>query len=219
MVGQTRRARSALREQRVSTHTARRCSSFWILVQQVLGFPRHLSQHVGGFVISRGPLTQLVPIENAAMEDRTVIQWDKYDLEALGLLKVDVLGLGMLTAIRKALDHLNAFHGTTDGKALTVGTIPPEDPRDLSDAATGRQCRRLSGRITRADEHAAAAQTQHFLRSRHRSGDRSTGPDPGQHGASVSAPPAGTGDASPIRAMRSAACSNARSAFRFSRSR
>ena len=100
---------------------------FLELVQQVLGFPRHLSQHVGGFVISRGPLTQLVPIENAAMEDRTVIQWDKYDLEALGLLKVDVLGLGMLTAIRKALDHLNAFHGTTDGKALTVGAIPPED--------------------------------------------------------------------------------------------
>ena len=77
---------------------------FLILVQEILGFPRHLSQHVGGFVISRGPLAQLVPIENAAMEDRTVIQWDKDDLEALGLLKVDVLGLGMLTAIRKAID-------------------------------------------------------------------------------------------------------------------
>ena len=98
---------------------------FLVLVQEMLGFPRHLSQHVGGFVISRGPLAQLVPIENAAMEDRTVIQWDKDDLEALGLLKVDVLGLGMLTAIRKALDHLNDFHGTT----LTVGTIPPEDPQ------------------------------------------------------------------------------------------
>ncbi len=100
---------------------------FLVLVQQVLGFPRHLSQHVGGFVISRGPLSQLVPIENAAMEDRTVIQWDKYDLETLGLLKVDVLGLGMLTAIRKALDHLNEYHGTTGVDALTVGAIPPED--------------------------------------------------------------------------------------------
>jgi error-prone DNA polymerase len=98
---------------------------FLILVREILGFPRHLSQHVGGFVISRGPLAQLVPIENAAMEDRTVIQWDKDDLDALGLLKVDVLGLGMLTAIRKSLDHLNAYHGTH----LTVGTVPPEDPQ------------------------------------------------------------------------------------------
>src|SRR4029078_673788 len=68
----------------------------------LVGFPRHLSQHVGGFVISRGPLAQLVPIENAAMPQRSVIQWDKDDLETLGLLKVDVLALGMLSAIRHA---------------------------------------------------------------------------------------------------------------------
>ncbi|MDO3386338.1 error-prone DNA polymerase [Gilvimarinus sp. SDUM040013] len=74
------------------------------LTETLLGFPRHLSQHVGGFVISSGPLYELVPVENAAMPDRTVIQWDKDDLESLGLLKVDVLALGMLTAIRKALD-------------------------------------------------------------------------------------------------------------------
>jgi error-prone DNA polymerase len=73
------------------------------LARTLVGFPRHLSQHVGGFVISRGPLAELVPIENAAMPERTVIQWDKNDLEALGLMKVDVLALGMLTAIRKAL--------------------------------------------------------------------------------------------------------------------
>jgi error-prone DNA polymerase len=97
---------------------------FLILVQEILGFPRHLSQHVGGFVISRGPLAQLVPIENAAMKDRTVIQWDKDDLEALGLLKIDVLGLGMLTAIRKTIDLLNDFHGME----LTVNDVPPEDP-------------------------------------------------------------------------------------------
>jgi error-prone DNA polymerase len=72
------------------------------LINQILGFPRHLSQHVGGFVISAGPLYELVPIENAAMPERTVIQWDKDDLESLGLLKVDILALGMLTAIRKA---------------------------------------------------------------------------------------------------------------------
>jgi len=75
---------------------------FVSLVNEIKGFPRHLSQHVGGFVISQGPLYHLVPIENAAMQDRSVIQWDKDDLESLGLLKVDVLALGMLTAIRKS---------------------------------------------------------------------------------------------------------------------
>ncbi len=80
-------------------------SSPWLRFAQLLrGFPRHLSQHPGGFVISRGPLAELVPVENAAMPERTVIQWDKDDLEALGLLKVDVLALGMLTAIRKCLE-------------------------------------------------------------------------------------------------------------------
>ena len=97
------------------------------LVEQILGFPRHLSQHVGGFVISAGPLAQLVPIENAAMAERTVIQWDKNDLEALGLLKVDVLGLGMLTAIRKTLALVNEFRGLKGPAALTLGRIPPEE--------------------------------------------------------------------------------------------
>lgn len=96
---------------------------FLSLVQQIMGFPRHLSQHVGGFVISRGPLMELVPVENAAMEDRTVIQWDKNDLEALGLLKVDVLGLGMLTAIRKALSELHDYRGVK----ISIQDIPAED--------------------------------------------------------------------------------------------
>jgi error-prone DNA polymerase len=76
------------------------------LTRALLGFPRHLSQHVGGFVISRGPLHETVPIENAAMQDRTVIEWDKDDLDSVGLLKIDVLGLGMLTCLRKALQLL-----------------------------------------------------------------------------------------------------------------
>ena len=102
---------------------------FLFLVNEILGFPRHLSQHVGGFVISKGPLPRLVPIENAAMEDRTVIQWDKDDLESLGLLKVDVLGLGMLTAIRKTLDLVNGFRGRREsGHELTMAGIPAEDP-------------------------------------------------------------------------------------------
>ncbi|MBT8078671.1 MAG: error-prone DNA polymerase [Gammaproteobacteria bacterium] len=95
------------------------------LVRQLMGFPRHLSQHVGGFVISRGPLAELVPIENAAMQDRTVIQWEKNDLEDLGLLKVDVLGLGMLTAIRRSFDLIRQF----DGREYTLATVPAEDPR------------------------------------------------------------------------------------------
>jgi len=82
------------------------------LVNDLVGFPRHLSQHVGGFVISRGPLSQLVPVENAAMSERSVIQWDKDDLDALGLLKVDVLGLGMLSAIRRCLDLVNRYRGS-----------------------------------------------------------------------------------------------------------
>jgi error-prone DNA polymerase len=94
------------------------------LVREILGFPRHLSQHVGGFVISNGLLSELVPIENAAMPDRTVIQWEKTDLEDLGLLKVDVLGLGMLTAIRRSFDLIYKF----DGRELTLATVPAEDP-------------------------------------------------------------------------------------------
>ena len=94
------------------------------LVGELIGFPRHLSQHVGGFVISNGPMSELVPIENAAMEDRTVIQWEKDDLEDLGLLKVDVLGLGMLTAIRRSFDLIRDF----DGREYTLATVPAEDP-------------------------------------------------------------------------------------------
>jgi error-prone DNA polymerase len=95
------------------------------LARDLIGFPRHLSQHVGGFVISRGPLSRLVPIENAAMEGRTVIQWDKDDLDDLGLLKVDVLGLGMLSAIRRSLALVNDYRGS----GLTMASVPPEDPR------------------------------------------------------------------------------------------
>ncbi|MCH8952204.1 MAG: error-prone DNA polymerase [Proteobacteria bacterium] len=94
------------------------------LVAQIIGFPRHLSQHVGGFVITAGRLDELVPIENAAMADRTVIEWDKDDIDALGILKVDVLGLGMLTCIRKAFDLIASHHGTR----YTLATLPQEDP-------------------------------------------------------------------------------------------
>ncbi|MBE8575163.1 error-prone DNA polymerase [Vibrio sp. OPT18] len=97
------------------------------LVNEIIGFPRHLSQHVGGFVISSGPLYELVPVENAAMHDRTIIQWDKDDLETLGLLKVDVLALGMLSAIRKCFDLIKRIHG----RSLTIAEITrlKDDPK------------------------------------------------------------------------------------------
>ncbi len=93
------------------------------LIGEIIGFPRHLSQHVGGFIITRGRLDELSPISNAAMEDRTVIEWDKDDIDALGILKVDVLGLGMLTCIRKAFGLLEEH----EGRALTLATVPQED--------------------------------------------------------------------------------------------
>ncbi len=95
-----------------------------VLAGELIGFPRHLSQHPGGFVISQQPLDELVPVENAAMPERTVIQWDKDDLDMVGLLKVDVLALGMLSALRRCFDLLQRHRG----RHLTLATIPAEDP-------------------------------------------------------------------------------------------
>ena len=101
------------------------------LAQELIGFPRHLSQHSGGFVIARDRLDRLVPIENAAMPDRTVIQWDKDDLDALGLLKIDVLALGMLTCVRRALDHLRAFYKKSGSDSDFSPPAPPHSPQAL----------------------------------------------------------------------------------------
>ena len=102
----------------------RRLAQTMALIAEIIGFPRHLSQHVGGFVITKGRLDELCPIENAAMEGRTVIEWDKDDINALGILKVDVLSLGMLTCIRKCFD-LIAAHG---GPHYSLENLPREDP-------------------------------------------------------------------------------------------
>jgi error-prone DNA polymerase len=98
----------------------------WIeLTQKLKGFPRHLSQHVGGFVLTHTKLTRLVPVEKASMKDRSVIQWEKDDLEAMGMLKVDVLALGMLSAIRRGLDHMNRWRGSM----VEMHHIPNDDPK------------------------------------------------------------------------------------------
>ena len=94
------------------------------LARTITGFPRHLSQHVGGFVITRGRLDTLVPVANAAMENRTTIEWDKDDLDALGILKVDILALGMLSCIRKAFTLLERHHG----RRVDLATVPQDDP-------------------------------------------------------------------------------------------
>ncbi len=94
------------------------------LIDEIMSFPRHLSQHVGGFVITRDRLDEVVPIANAAMEERTFVEWDKDDLDALGILKVDVLGLGMLTCLRKALALVDRHYA----ERLTLSSIPAEDP-------------------------------------------------------------------------------------------
>ena len=104
--------------------TDRRLRQTLDLTAGIVGFPRHLSQHVGGFVITAGRLDELVPIENAAMEDRTVIEWDKDDIDTLGILKVDILALGMLTCLRKTFD-LIADHG---GQRYSLASLPKEDP-------------------------------------------------------------------------------------------
>ena len=93
------------------------------LTDELIGFPRHLSQHVGGFVLTRGPLIEVVPVGNAVMEDRTFIEWDKDDIAALGLLKVDVLGLGMLSCIRRAFELLHQHHGLD----MSLAKVPRED--------------------------------------------------------------------------------------------
>lgn len=109
-------------EQGVANHN-RQAELFYTLVREILGSPRHLSQHVGGFVITRSPISTLVPVENASMAERTIIQWDKEDIEALGLLKVDILALGMLSAIRKSLQLVHRYCPAIK----TISDIPKEN--------------------------------------------------------------------------------------------
>jgi len=97
------------------------------LTKEILGFPRHLTQHVGGFIICKNPLCETVPIVNAAMEGRTIVEWDKDDIEALGILKIDVLALGMLTCVRKAFELINARRKENSQSEIALYSVPPED--------------------------------------------------------------------------------------------
>ncbi len=185
------------------------------LVDQLIGFPRHLSQHTGGMVMTRGPLCELVPIENAAMPQRTVIQWNKDDLDELGILKVDCLALGMLTAIRKCFALVKQHYGAAAEKVS--GTICQNGPKGaahkwfptpfsrhrgadagqhprrrrgrLRDDPPGRHDGRVPDREPGPDEHAPPLAAQVLLRPGNRGGHCPPRSDPGQHGPSLSPPP------------------------------
>ncbi len=160
------------------------------LVNELIGFPRHLSQHVGGMVITRGPLSELAPLENAAMEGRTVLQWDKDDLDELGILKVDCLALGMLTAIRKCFALVERHHG----RRLTLAGIPEGDAAVYDRISRADTMGVFQIESRGADEHAAAAETALLLRSGHRGRHRASRPHPGPDGASLLAPPGRRGN-------------------------
>ena len=162
------------------------------LAEQLIGMPRHLSQHVGGFILTERPLTETVPIGNGAMDDRTFIEWDKDDIEELGILKIDVLALGMLTCIRKCFDLDRA----ASWRAVGAGDRPAGGARGLRHAVPRGFARRVPGRKPGADEHAAAAEAALLLRPGDRGRDRPARADPGRHGPPVSQAPQrqGAGD-------------------------
>ncbi len=181
------------------------------------------SQHVGGFILTERPLTETVPIGNGAMDDRTFIEWDKDDIEELGILKIDVLALGMLTCIRKCFDLIEQHHG----ERWELATVPQEVP-EVYDML----CRGDSLGVFQVESRAQmnmlpTAQAALFLRPGHRSRDRPARADPGRHGASISEAPhrQGTGDLplprSRARRRRTSwrRSSDGRSACRSSRSR
>ena len=167
------------------------------LTAELRSFPRHLSQHTGGFVLTGELLSRTVPIENASMKDRTVLEWDKDDLDALGILKIDVLALGMLTAIRMALE----FVGERKRPPLRAAGHPRRVPGGLQDAVQRRQRRDVSGRVARPAVNAAASKAALLLRPGHRSGVSKTWPHRRQRGAPLLGPSArqGAGELPPAR--------------------
>ncbi|MDB2525904.1 PHP domain-containing protein [Mariniblastus sp.] len=154
------------------------------LVNELLGFPRHLSQHVGGMVMTQGRLDELVPIENASMDGRTVIQWDKDDLEELGILKVDCLCLGMLSAIRKCF-HLVEQHW---GRHCTLANVPQEDPRVYDMICAADTVGVFSDRESWANEYVAEAQASLLVRFGDRSRDCPPRANSREYGSSIPAP-------------------------------
>ena len=145
------------------------------ICRRIDGFPRHMGIHSGGMVLTRDPLVEVAPVEWATMKDRTIVQWDKDDLADLGLIKIDLLGLGMLSLLRDAFNLFRRRYGEAR-HSLSLADNPARRFGDLCDAAKGRFDRRLSSRVARAAIDAAAHETGVFLRHRHASGDHRPGP-------------------------------------------
>ena len=155
------------------------------LAAEVEHAPRHLGIHSGGMVICDRPVVEVCPVEWARMEDRSVLQWDKDDCAAVGLVKFDLLGLGMLAALHGAFDHVAATHGV----AYELATIPQEDPEVYDMLCRGRLGRRVPGRVPGPDGHAAPAAAAQVLRPRGRGGPHPARADPGRLGPPLHPPP------------------------------
>ena len=212
----------ALAESGLRSATTRASSSCLQVAGELQGFPRHLSIHVGGFVLSAQPLDEVSPVEPAQMQGRTVIPWDKDDIDALGFFKVDVLGLGMLTAIRKALELIHRRAGDDPASfdpIAALAAIPAEDPRRLRRHLQGRHRRRLPDREPRADGDAPAPEAAQILRSGDRGRHRAARAHPGRHGPPVPAAAQRRGGRRRCRTRRSRRFSSERWACRSSRSR
>ena len=172
------------RKRPVSISPIGACRWRWNWRREIQDFPRHLATHVGGFVMSRGPLTEMAVIGNAAMEGRTVLEWDKDDVDALKLLKVDILALGMLSCLRRGFDLLRKHHRSISGSRRRAAGLR----RDLRHVASGQTARRFPGREPGTDGDAAPAAAQQILRSGGAGRYHPPRTDPRRHGASLSPP-------------------------------
>ena len=170
---------------------------FAIYWRKIQNLPRHLGQHSGGMVIAAGRLDEIVPLEPAAMPGRTIVQWDKDDCADLGIIKVDLLGLGMLNALEEAIPIIRDHERVS----VDLAHLPADDPRGLRHAARRRHGRRLPGREPRADGLAAEERPDPLLRSGHPGRHHPPGADHRRHGAPVLRAPAGAREGDLLRPL------------------
>ena len=165
------------------------------LANQLIGFPRHLSQHVGGFVLTQTAAERdLAPIVNAAMPDRTFIEWDKDDIDVLKLMKVDILALGMLTAIQQGHRHAEG-RGRRWSPSFGMACLSRRTSRTCSEMCSAADTLGVFQIESRAQMNMLPRlRPREVLRPRHRGGDRAARPDPGRHGAPLSAPEGRAGE-------------------------
>ena len=160
------------------------------LYQRLYGLPRHLGQHSGGMIICEGQLDSIMPLENASMPGRVVAQWDKDDCEDLGIIKVDLLGLGMMSVLQDTIELCRVR-----GASVDLATIPKDDPATFDAMCPRRHHRRLPDRMPRADGDPAPDAAPLLLRRGHRGRHHPARTDPGQHGPSVPGAARGQGEA------------------------